>query len=304
MAISYDQLISVLHYNKSTGNFTWLKNGKSAGYIDKDTGYVKLMIDGKNYYAHKLAEFYINRIYPENSTTHKDGNRSNNKWSNIHNGASLQPRKPKKITDRSNIPCKKCGLIDKGVAGRCNPCAAIKRIEYQLDNKEKIKENWANYYQLNKVRLLNRSHIYAIKNNETLTKRRAIYWDINKEKLKLKSAEWRARNTLHLKIRKSKWDLENKDLATIYRQNRRARVNNYGGVLSTGIRLKLFKNQRGLCPCCNEPLGKNYHLDHIMPLALGGSNTDENVQLLRAKCNLQKHIKHPVDFMQERGFLL
>jgi len=36
----------------------------------------------------------------------------------------------------------------------------------------------------------------------------------------------------------------------------------------------------------------------------GGSNTDDNMQLLRKLCNLQKHAKHPVDFMQERGFLL
>lgn len=55
---------------------------------------------------------------------------------------------------------------------------------------------------------------------------------------------------------------------------------------------------------CGKPLGDAYHLDHVMPLALGGSNTDDNMQLLRDRCNLQKHAKHPVDFMQERGFLL
>ncbi len=27
-------------------------------------------------------------------------------------------------------------------------------------------------------------------------------------------------------------------------------------------------------------------------------------KLLRSKCNHEKHAKHPVDFMQERGFLL
>lgn len=56
--------------------------------------------------------------------------------------------------------------------------------------------------------------------------------------------------------------------------------------------------------CCGLPLGDNYHIDHIMPLALGGSNTDDNIQLLRQRCNNQKCAKHPVDFMQSRGFLL
>jgi hypothetical protein len=41
-----------------------------------------------------------------------------------------------------------------------------------------------------------------------------------------------------------------------------------------------------------------------MPLALGGSNTDDNMQLLRAICNYHKYTKHPIDFMQSKGFLL
>lgn len=49
---------------------------------------------------------------------------------------------------------------------------------------------------------------------------------------------------------------------------------------------------------------KTCHLDHIVPVAMGGPNIDENIQLLRQRCNNQKHSKHPVDFMQQRGFLL
>ena len=86
--------------------------------------------------------------------------------------------------------------------------------------------------------------------------------------------------------------------------NRRARVRETGGKLSSDLADKLFKLQKGKCPCCAQPLGDDYHLDHKMPIALGGSNTDGNMQLLRAVCNLQKAKKHPIDFMQIRGFLL
>lgn len=65
------------------------------------------------------------------------------------------------------------------------------------------------------------------------------------------------------------------------------------GKLSKGIELVLLSQQMGLCPCCNRELGDNYHLDHIMPIKLGGTNTDDNVQLLRAECNLRKGAKHP-----------
>jgi 5-methylcytosine-specific restriction endonuclease McrA len=45
-------------------------------------------------------------------------------------------------------------------------------------------------------------------------------------------------------------------------------------------------------------------MDHIVPLISGGTNTDDNIQLMRSRCNQQKSAKHPIDFMQSRGFLL
>lgn len=47
-----------------------------------------------------------------------------------------------------------------------------------------------------------------------------------------------------------------------------------------------------------------YHVDHIQPLALGGSNDKTNLQLLCPTCNTKKSAKHPIDFMQSRGLLL
>jgi 5-methylcytosine-specific restriction endonuclease McrA len=100
------------------------------------------------------------------------------------------------------------------------------------------------------------------------------------------------------------WYRNNPEAVSVKNQNRRARVRSVGGKLSKGLPEKLFSLQQGKCACCGLPLGDKYHLDHIVPLALGGTNTDDNIQLLRASCNNQKHAKHPVDFMRERGFLL
>lgn len=41
-----------------------------------------------------------------------------------------------------------------------------------------------------------------------------------------------------------------------------------------------------------------------MPLAKGGEHTPFNIQLLCPRCNVRKSAKHPVDFMQENGYLL
>jgi hypothetical protein len=140
----------------------------------------------------------------------------------------------------------------------------------------------------------------------------------NREQQNAYSAEWKAsnpeRHAAHaVKYRAknpekasdcvSKWIAANPEARRIYKHNRRARET--GGKLSTGLSDRLFKLQRGKCACgCKHPLGDDYHLDHRMPLALGGTNTDDNMQLLTATCNLQKSAKHPIDFMQQRGFLL
>ena len=62
--------------------------------------------------------------------------------------------------------------------------------------------------------------------------------------------------------------------------------------------------ETGMGPVCSVDVSKNYHIDHIMPLALGGYNGPPNLQILCRTCNQKKYCKHPVDFMQERGFLL
>lgn len=91
----------------------------------------------------------------------------------------------------------------------------------------------------------------------------------------------------------------------IYEQNRRAKKRANGGRLSPGLKGRLYASQKGACACCRAgfTLG-DLHLDHVMPLSKGGAHADNNMQLLCQPCNQSKYAKHPVDFMQERGYLL
>lgn len=66
----------------------------------------------------------------------------------------------------------------------------------------------------------------------------------------------------------------------------------------------LMHKQRGRCAVCGLRLNKKYVVDHILPLKLGGTNKESNVQLLCFGCNSSKWHRHPVDFMRSRGFLL
>lgn len=88
-------------------------------------------------------------------------------------------------------------------------------------------------------------------------------------------------------------------------QARRARQAGLMGAVSKDIRERLLFKQAGKCACCRKRLRTgDTHLDHVIPLALGGLHEDVNLQLLCQACNLSKGARHPNEFMQTRGFLL
>ncbi len=84
---------------------------------------------------------------------------------------------------------------------------------------------------------------------------------------------------------------------------RRSKV---GGTWTIADIMRLLELQRHKCAhtFCRASLKGGYHIDHIMPLALGGSNAPSNLQLLCAPCNLSKSARHPIDFAQMKGLLL
>ena len=83
-----EYLKSILDYDLDTGIFTWKVNksrrsniGNVAGWLYN--GYREIGIDSKKYKAHRLAWLYVNGEMPKNLIDHIDGNRSNNKISNL-----------------------------------------------------------------------------------------------------------------------------------------------------------------------------------------------------------------------------
>lgn len=128
------------------------------------------------------------------------------------------------------------------------------------------------------------------------------YREQHPDKHKAAYTKWRRENPSAVKQSYADWAKNNRHLRRANDHNRMERA--AGGKLSGGLAKKLLRLQRGKCACCRVHLGDDYHMDHVMPLALGGENIDDNIQLLCPTCNRSKHAKHPVDFMQQRGFLI
>lgn len=116
--------------------------------------------------------------------------------------------------------------------------------------------------------------------------------------------EWRKLNPGYSTIQARKWRKSNPEKNTAIRNNRRSRKLNADGTHTATDIQQLFVLQKRKCAICRTSIISRYHVDHIIPLALNGGNGKDNLQLLCPSCNMSKHSKHPVDFMQSRGMLL
>lgn len=202
--------------------------------------------------------------------------------------------------------CKKCDTeTERYATGKCKLCAKVSRAVRYAASPEKEKARVAAWQAANRDKVRASTDAWKAANRERVKASTAAWHAANCENGKAVSAAWRAANPDKVKANNAAWREANSAASRVHKHNRRARKLEVGGKLSSGFTAKLFRLQKGKCACgCKQPLGADYHRDHIMPLALGGTNTDDNMQLLRKLCNLQKHAKHPIDFMQSRGFLL
>jgi len=78
----------LVSYDPETGVFAWetAKGGKAIGSPAgslSEHGYIRLGLDGRRYMAHRMAWLYMTGCEPDGEIDHIDGDRSNNKWSNL-----------------------------------------------------------------------------------------------------------------------------------------------------------------------------------------------------------------------------
>ncbi len=132
----------------------------------------------------------------------------------------------------------------------------------------------------------------------------AAYRERHPERTRAASAAWRAANPDKHRAAVAAYQASHPEQRRAIEANRRARKQAANGTHTPEDIADLFRLQRGKCACCRASIKRGYHVDHIEPLARGGSNDRANLQLLCPTSNTRKSAKHPIDFMQSRGKLL
>lgn len=137
----------------------------------------------------------------------------------------------------------------------------------------------AEWYMLNKDRILQMRARYYVKNRDAVIGRVRRYERANPDKVRL--------------------------LGRVKAHRRRVRLIAAGGTPYTCHDIeRIYELQKGCCASCRKKLKKKYHIDHRMPVAKGGDNTVGNIELLCPPCNHRKSDKLPHVFAQENGRLI
>lgn len=117
---------SLLSYDPETGDVRWRVNrcarakaGDLAG-SRHTTGYRRVMIDGKNYTATRIAWVIMTGGWPSGVVDHKDGDPTNDRWSNLR----VAPRWANLANSKVRSNCK------SGFKGVCQTPAGTRWVAY------------------------------------------------------------------------------------------------------------------------------------------------------------------------------
>ena len=185
--------------------------------------------------------------------------------------------------------------------------------EYRARNPEKARAASAASKRKNAEAVKAYNAAYRKANKALICERGKAYREANKDVISSKAKAVRkirvATDPAYIeRCRKSvaAYAARNPEVIRAIHHNRKARIRGAEGTHSAADVAEILKLQRKRCanPACRASLRDGYHVDHIVPVARGGSNDRRNLQLLCQPCNLHKHAKDPIDWAQENGLLL
>lgn len=101
---------------------------------------------------------------------------------------------------------------------------------------------------------------------------------------------WREREASHVQAYER--DRYHNDPVVNTKKKERARRKRFGTVDPMAV----FQRDGNVCHYCQITTGK-FHIDHMIPLSRGGTNTMDNLTVACQQCNLRKHTLTAAEFM-------
>lgn len=180
-----------------------------------------------------------------------------------------------------------------GLRCYCKICAISLTKQHRLDNLDLEKERKYKAEWRKKNPLLNKEirARWYYKNQELAKALSRKWYYSNPAKVYKYHVERYASDPARAKQNALMWSRKNPTKVAAVRHSRRSQKSKSESFKYFEIEILRIK-QMNKCNYCQIILHK-FHIDHVMPLKLGGGNNIENIQLLCPKCNLRKGAKHP-----------
>jgi 5-methylcytosine-specific restriction endonuclease McrA len=164
--------------------------------------------------------------------------------------------------------------------------------EYARKWREENPEYDRRYHEENREAISERHRQWREANPEYARKWR----EANPEKVRERNRKYREENRQRYIEHARAWREANPEKVRAAKVRRRARKRNATGSFTAEDIKAIYKSQEGRCWWCQCEVGDTYHIDHIIPLARGGSNAANNLVIACPTCNLQKGAKMPHEF--------
>ena len=163
------------------------------------------------------------------------------------------------------------------------------KAKWNEKNRDSISKRRKQYREKYKTRIAKDKSNYYIRNRDAILEKHRLRYMENPQVSKEKTALWRKLNP---------------EKAKTLDANKKARRKGAEGRYVSSDIAKLADMQKWRCANCACCIKNGYHVDHIMPIALGGTNWPYNLQLLCPTCNMRKNAKHPLVWAAQNGRLL
>jgi len=178
-----------------------------------------------------------------------------------------------------------------GIAKRCIKCGAIKPIDLFHSDKQRKDGHYSQCKDCEHLhKRPSRSAQWSREHPGLRSISRKKHDDKNREEINTRKRKYRQEHLESIKYHNKEYKKQHPDIVKNSRRKRRAKMKGAGGRGITATDWQIIITKYGnKCLACGSI--ENITMDHVIPLAAGGTHDPDNVQPLCKSCNSKKAIK-------------